>query len=255
MPAPVVKAPLPAAGGNPTTRHWLWADRALFRRGENAVELARRGQTGLRFRPRQAGLAPAGPGRFARGMPGPSVNLYLVGFMGTGKTTIGRAVAAKLGFQLLDTDHEIERQQGRTIAQIFATDGEPAFRAMERRFIESGHPDHDAVVACGGGLVVQPGVLELLRSKGVVICLHASIETVMRRTSFSRARPLLDVENPEERMRRLYAERESVYKRAGTVILTDARPLHDIVQHVLRAYRREAHDWERAHGGAPAASH
>lgn len=185
-------------------------------------------------------------------MPGPTVNLYLVGFMGTGKTTVGRAVAARLGFELLDSDHEIERAQGRTVAEIFSTDGEAAFRVMERKFVESGHPDRRVVVACGGGLVVPPGMLDLLQSKGVIVCLHASIETVLRRTSFSRARPLLNVENPEERIRRLYGEREPVYKLAGTVILTDARPVHEIAQHVLRAYRREAREWERAHGGATA---
>ncbi len=92
------------------------------------------------------------------------VNLYLVGFMGTGKTTIGRAVAQRLGFELLDSDHEIEREQGRTIADIFAQDGELAFRAMERRFVEGGHPATGTVVSCGGGLVVQPGMLDLLKA-------------------------------------------------------------------------------------------
>jgi shikimate kinase len=184
-------------------------------------------------------------------MPEPAVNLYLVGFMGTGKTTVGRAVAMRLGFQSMDSDHEIEREKGRTVAQIFAGEGEAAFRTLERRFIESGHPDHGVVVACGGGLVVQPGMPEMLRSKGVVICLHATLDTILQRTAQARTRPLLDVADPEARLRELYAEREETYKRAGTVILTDFRPLHDIVLHVLRAYRREAHDWERTHGGGP----
>jgi shikimate kinase len=174
------------------------------------------------------------------------VNLYLVGFMGTGKTTVGRAVAHKLGFLLLDSDHEIERLQGRTVAEIFRTDGEPAFRAMERDFIENGHPAERVVVACGGGLVVQPGMLELLRSRGVVICLHASIETILDRTGRHRTRPLLDVADPEERVRTLYSTREPIYKQAGTVILTDGRPLHDVTSHVLRAWRRDAADFARA---------
>ena len=90
------------------------------------------------------------------------VNLYLVGFMGTGKTTIGRSVAHRLGFGLLDSDHEIERKQGRTIPQIFASDGEAAFRSMEHDFIHGGHPATRTIVACGGGLVVQPGMAETL---------------------------------------------------------------------------------------------
>jgi shikimate kinase len=183
-------------------------------------------------------------------MSEPDVNLYLVGFMGTGKTTVGRAVAIRLGLQALDSDHEIERATGRTVARIFAGEGEAAFRALERKFIESGHPARGVVVACGGGLVVQPGMLEKLRAKGVIVCLHASLETILGRTASARTRPLLAVDDPAARIRQLYAEREETYKRAGTVILTDFRPLHDVVMHVLRTYRREAREWERVHVGA-----
>jgi shikimate kinase len=173
------------------------------------------------------------------------VNLYLVGFMGTGKTTVGRSVAAKIGFQVLDSDHEIERAKGKSIPDIFAQDGEPAFRQLERDFIERGHAASRTVVACGGGLVVQPQMLELLQSKGVVVCLHASVETILARTARHRNRPLLEVDNPEERIRTLYAAREPIYKRSGTVILTDSRPLNDIVAHVIRSWRRDAMDFAR----------
>jgi len=176
------------------------------------------------------------------------VNLYLVGFMGTGKSTVGRAVAHKLGFDLLDSDHEIERQRGQTIPEIFASEGEPAFRALEREFIERGHPAERTVVSCGGGLVVQPGMLSLLKNRGVVVCLHASIETILARTSRHQHRPLLLAENPEERIRTLYTAREPVYKQSGTVILTDARPLHDVAAHVMRAWRRDAMDFARKAG-------
>ncbi len=175
------------------------------------------------------------------------VNLYLVGFMGTGKTTVGRALAQKTGFAVMDSDHEIERVQGKTISEIFAQQGEPAFRAMEREFIERGHPATRHIIACGGGLVVQPGMLELLQTKGVVICLHASLETVLARTARHRTRPLLAVEDPETRIRTLYAAREAIYKRSGTVILTDSRPLNEIVTHVMRAWKRDATDFARQH--------
>lgn len=172
-------------------------------------------------------------------------NLYLVGFAGTGKSTIGRQVARELGYRLCDSDHEIEREQGRAITEIFAQDGEEAFRAMERKFIESGHPAEGCVVACGGGLIVPEGMLELVRSRGIVICLHASIETVLERTSRTNHRPLLQAENREERLRKLYAAREGVYRRTGTMILTDSRPLREIVGHVLRVYRQEARESAR----------
>ncbi len=182
----------------------------------------------------------------AHAMDPADVNLYLVGFMGTGKTTVGRAVAHKVGFHALDSDHEIEREQGRSIPDIFAQDGEAAFRVMERAFIERGHPAERTLVACGGGLVVQPGMLALLKAKGVVVCLHASLETILARTARHRNRPLLAVDDPEERVRTLYAAREPIYKQSGTVILTDSRPLQDIVAHVMRAWRRDAVDFARA---------
>jgi shikimate kinase len=183
-------------------------------------------------------------------MPVADTNLYLVGFMGTGKTTVGRAAAARLGFRFLDSDHEIERKQGRTVAQIFAEQGEAAFRMMEREFVETGHPPARQVVACGGGLVVPPGMAELLKTKGVVMCLHASPETVFRRTQANRNRPLLDVPDPLTRIRELLAAREPAYRRAGTLILTDGRPQADIVQHLLRVYRVEAAEFARTRAGA-----
>jgi shikimate kinase len=93
--------------------------------------------------------------------------------------------------------------------------------------------------------VVQPGALALLHRRGVVVCLHASIESILARTAKHRHRPLLNVEDPDARVRRLYAEREPIYRQAGTVILTDARPLSDVVAHVVRVWRHEAADFAR----------
>lgn len=167
-------------------------------------------------------------------------NLYLVGFMGTGKSTVGRLVARQIGFEFLDSDYEIEKQQGKPVSQIFAEQGEPAFRAMEREFIERGHPGKKCIVSCGGGLIVPPGMLDLLRSRGVIICMHAPIETILQRTMHATHRPLLAVANPEQRLRELYGQREELYRRSGTMVLTDKRPLREIAAHVLRIYRQEA---------------
>lgn len=178
-------------------------------------------------------------------MKAADVNLYLVGFMGTGKTTVGRAAAQRLGFAFLDSDQEIERLQGRPIPEIFARDGEAAFRGLERDFVLRGHPAERTVVACGGGLVVQPGMAELLADRGVVICLHASIETILARTGRQPDRPLLNVTDPAERARVLFAEREPIYRRSGTLVLTDGRPLRDVVAHVARVWHREAEEYAR----------
>lgn len=178
-------------------------------------------------------------------MQGSDVNLYLVGFMGTGKSTVGRQVARQMGFQFLDSDHEIERLQGRAVSRIFAEEGEARFREMERDFIEHRHPATRCVVACGGGLVVPPGMLELLRSRGVVVCMHAPIETILRRTMHANHRPLLQVDDREQRLRDLYTQREAIYRKTGTMVLTDSRPLREIAGHVLRVYRQESPHFQR----------
>ena len=172
-------------------------------------------------------------------------NLYLVGFMGTGKSTVGRMVARQLGLPFLDSDAEIERMQGRSISRIFAEDGEAHFRALEREFVERGHPAEGCVVACGGGLVVPPGILELLHARGVVICLHAPIETILQRIRHATHRPLAQGDDPEKRLRELFASREEIYRRTGTMVLTDRRPMREIVAHVLRVYCLEAAHFRR----------
>lgn len=172
-------------------------------------------------------------------MESPRVNLYLVGFTGTGKSTVGRHAARELGFEFIDSDRAIEASHGKPVAQIFTEEGEPSFRALERKFITDGHPAEGCVVACGGGLIVPDGMLELVQSRGVVVCLHAPLATVLQRTTRTAHRPLLQVENREERLRTLYTAREAVYRRAGATVLTEGRPMREIVAHVLRVYQSE----------------
>lgn len=167
--------------------------------------------------------------------------------MGTGKTTVGRTVAHRIGFKCVDSDHEIEREAGKPVARIFSEDGEPAFRQLERRFIEEGHAGEKLVVACGGGLVVQEGMLALLARKGVVVCLHASIETILARTGRQDHRPLLNVADPAARIRSLFAEREAIYRKSGTLVLTDGRPVREIATHVIRIWRRDAAAFAQRH--------
>ncbi|MBT7867032.1 MAG: shikimate kinase, partial [Opitutales bacterium] len=90
-------------------------------------------------------------------------NLYLVGFMGTGKSAVGRSVASRLGFAFIDSDHAIEEADGRSIKEIFDSEGEVAFRKLERKFIDEGHANECCVISCGGGLIAQPGMLKRLR--------------------------------------------------------------------------------------------
>ncbi len=167
-------------------------------------------------------------------------NLYLVGFMGTGKTTVGRILAHRLQLRFIDSDHAIEMEQGRSINEIFATDGESAFRSMEWTFVESGHPANGCIVACGGGMVTQPGMIDLLKKRGLVACLFASAETIYSRTCMSTQRPLLKVENPRQRIKDLLHEREPLYLQAGICIATDHRRMSEVAAQVERYFRREA---------------
>lgn len=166
-------------------------------------------------------------------------NLYLIGFMGVGKSLVGRQLSKALRMDFLDSDSVIESDAGMPISKIFETQGEAAFRKMERTFVESGHPTTGTIVSCGGGLPVPPGMSDLLRSKGIVVCLFASPATVLERTRGNPKRPLLNVEDPEQRIRELMEEREPVYKRCGIGVSTDGRTISDIVGNIIRIYRRE----------------
>jgi len=164
-------------------------------------------------------------------------NLYLVGFMGVGKSAIGRRVARELGYKFLDSDDCIEKLVSKKITDIFANEGEARFRSYEREFIESGHPESGCVVSCGGGLVIEDGMQALIKTKGIVICLFASVESIIERTSRNNNRPLLNVENPEARIRQLLAEREPIYMESGACISTEGRTIPEVVKHMLRTYR------------------
>ncbi|BET68744.1 shikimate kinase [Opitutales bacterium ASA1] len=177
-----------------------------------------------------------------------TVNLYLVGFMGTGKTTVGRALAQRLRMQFVDVDAEVERLAGMQIAEIFEREGEAAFRRRERDVVVAGHAPSGCIVSCGGGLIMQPGMVGELRKRGVVICLTASAETIIQRTANNRNRPLLNVDDPAARIREMLMRREPLYREAGTQVLTDHRPLPEIVAHVQRVYLREAREFALPRG-------
>ena len=108
-------------------------------------------------------------------------NLYLLGFMGTGKSSVGRKVAARLKLKFLDSDAEIEKSAGMQINDIFAKYGEEKFRQMERDFMESGHPESGCVISCGGGLCCREGMPELVRGKGICVVLFSTPEDIYER--------------------------------------------------------------------------
>lgn len=172
-------------------------------------------------------------------------NLYIVGFMGVGKSAIGRRAARELGLRFIDSDDQIEKAQGKRIPDIFASEGEAHFRKLERAFIETGHPSEGCVVSCGGGLVVQDGMKELLKQKGVVICLFASVESIIERTSRNKNRPLLNVADPAGKVRQLLEEREPIYMDSGACITTEGRTIPEVVRHLIRTYKSNARSFRK----------
>jgi len=148
--------------------------------------------------------------------------LVLIGPRGSGKSAVGRGAAGLLGCAFLDTDALIEAR-GRTIAEVFAAEGEPGFRALERRVIRSLDPPDPAVVATGGGAVLDAANRAHLAGLGPVIYLHASPERLVARIAGSDRPPLTDAD-PLEEMRRVLALREPLYRALADAVL-DTDPL------------------------------
>lgn len=157
-------------------------------------------------------------------------NLWLVGMMGAGKSSVGAALARRLGRRFVDADAEIERAAGRRIAEIFAGEGEAGFRAREREAIER-LGGAEAVVALGGGAFAQPGVPERLLASGEVVYLRARPETLLERLGEAADRPLLAGLAREERRARLaalLAERAPAYARATLAVDTDGLSVDEV---------------------------
>lgn len=148
-----------------------------------------------------------------------SWNIVLVGFMGSGKTTVGREVARRLGWSFVDTDDEIVRQAGKSIAAIFADEGEEHFRCLENRVVRKLAAMKETVIATGGGVVKNADNLRLLAATGVLFWLQLEPEEIHRRISGQRIiRPLLEVPDPLGEIRSLLRERESYYAQADFTV-------------------------------------
>ncbi len=165
-------------------------------------------------------------------------NLILMGFMGCGKSTLGRSLSYRLQMGLEDTDHIIEEMEGRSISEIFARQGEAAFRKMETELLTKLRDGGSRkIYSLGGGTPVQLQNQALIRQMGFVVWLRIRPETVMERVGKDTGRPLLQCEDPLGRIRELLAQRSPIYERCADLILdTDDMTRDEVTEEIARAY-------------------
>jgi shikimate kinase len=161
------------------------------------------------------------------------MNIVLTGFMGTGKTTVGRRVADLLKVPFHDVDSTIQRQTGKTIAELFATKGENAFRVLESATIQELAMLDRAVISTGGGALLNPTNRDFLERKGILVCLTAKAGTLLERLKDDLTRPLLAGENVQERIDRLMSERQAVYALCPIQVVTDDKTIEQVAQEVI----------------------
>jgi len=162
-------------------------------------------------------------------------SIVLVGMPGSGKTSIGRRLAQHLGLEFIDADQEIETAAGMSIADIFSQHGEPYFRAGEARVIARLLDKGPQVIATGGGAFVNPDTRALVRARALSVWLKAEVDLLLRRVKRKNDRPLLRVADPEAVLKRLLAERETVYAEADITITSLDVPHDAVVEALLKA--------------------
>ena len=165
------------------------------------------------------------------------VNLALIGFMGTGKSSVGRLVAEQLHFDHLDTDEMIQLCTGRTIADIFERDGETAFRKLEQQVVQELATRKRTVISTGGGLPTVAANLASLKTHALTICLWASPEKIWDRVRNQTHRPLLCGPTPRLKISELLVTREPFYRQADVLINTDLRSPREVAQQVVHQFK------------------
>jgi len=166
-------------------------------------------------------------------------NIYLVGFMGTGKSAVGRELAKKKKLQFADLDELIELKEKRAITDIFAKSGEPHFRRIEKETLKDVSRQKGFVIACGGGIVMDPENIKIMKKSGRLICLSATPDVILKRTSGTTHRPLLNVDNPKEKIELLLKLRSPYYALADKVIDTSELSIKEVADRIFKFVSRK----------------
>jgi len=169
----------------------------------------------------------------------PAGAIILTGFMGTGKSVVAELLSRRWGLSSVDTDAMIEEQVGASIAEIFATRGEQHFRDIETEILTQLAGQCGLIISTGGGMLLREDNVALLRQMGPIICLHASAETIMQRTSASDQRPLLNRPDPQTEIQQLLADREAAYQQADYHVATDELSVEQAAEAVAEVMRAD----------------
>jgi len=161
-------------------------------------------------------------------------NIYLVGFMGTGKTAVGRELARKKKCCFVDLDDLIELKEGRTISDIFARKGEPYFRKTEKAVLKQVAREDGFMVACGGGIVIDRDNIAIMKKSGRIICLGATPQVILKRTRTFTHRPLLNVIDPKKRIDLMLKLRAPFYALADKTVNTSKLTIKEVVNKILK---------------------
>lgn len=166
-------------------------------------------------------------------------NLFFIGLMGAGKTTLGKQIAQQLGRDFYDSDHEICCRTGVSIPTIFELEGEQGFRNRETAVIDELTNRRNIVLATGGGVIMREENRQNLRTRGTVIYLHASPEILLNRTRHDTNRPLLQVENPLAKLQELYEVRDKLYRETAHIVIESNRHnCHKTIEHILKTLQQ-----------------
>ena len=167
-------------------------------------------------------------------------NVVLIGFMGTGKTTTGTALAKTIGFSFHDLDEAVETESGMTIPQIFAEKGETYFRACEKQMVKKAAAMDRAVIATGGGTVKDEENVRALRETGIIVALTANVNTILQRTGTKGTRPVLDGEdggNRKKAIEKLLFERRGLYAQADFSVDTSDRSAQEVADAIIETLK------------------
>ena len=162
------------------------------------------------------------------------MNILLTGFMGAGKTTVGKKLAKRLGYFFIDTDREIEKEQGCSITEIFKYGGEECFRDLETDILQKLQTKQNLVIATGGGMVLRNENRSLMQSLGTRVYLKVELQELMRRLKKDEKRPLLQKPKPEEHILEMLQQRKSIYEEAECIIDTTDLSPHQMVTEIIR---------------------